>query len=201
MMSEELAQSFLGGRVRVLTGDITREAVDAIVNAANYTLLGGGGVDGAIHRAGGPQILEECREIRRTLLPDGLPAGEAVMTTAGLLPARHVIHTVGPIYGRHNGREAELLASCYRNSLRLAAEHGLTSIAFPSISTGAFGYPRAEAAGVASLAVAESLGRETTIREVRLVFFSPGDLKAFLQHHKFDEGEQGKLNVASGRRD
>ena len=201
MMSEELAQSFLGGRVRVLTGDITREAVDAIVNAANYTLLGGGGVDGAIHRAGGPQILEECREIRRTLLPDGLPAGEAVMTTAGLLPARHVIHTVGPIYGRHNGREAELLASCYRNSLRLAAEHGLTSIAFPSISTGAFGYPRAEAAGVASLAVAEFLGRETTIREVRLVFFSPGDLKAFLQHHKFDEGEQGKLNVASGRRD
>ncbi len=200
-MSEELTQSFLSGRVRVLTGDITREAVDAIVNAANYTLLGGGGVDGAIHRAGGPQILEECREIRRTLLPDGLPTGEAVMTTAGLLPARHVIHTVGPIYGRHNGREAELLASCYRNSLRLAVEHGLTSIAFPSISTGAFGYPRAEAAGVASRAVAEFLGRETTIREVRLVFFSPGDLKAFLQHHKFDEGEQGKLNVASGRRD
>jgi O-acetyl-ADP-ribose deacetylase (regulator of RNase III) len=196
-MSEEYTQSFLDGRVRVLVGDVTREKVDAVVNAANYTLLGGGGVDGAIHRAGGPQILEECREIRRTQLPDGLPAGEAVMTTAGLLPARHVIHTVGPIYGRHNGREAELLAACYRNSLRLAAEHGLTSIAFPSISTGAFGYPRAEAAAVASRAVAEFLGHETTIREVRLVFFSPSDLKTFLQHHKFDEGERGKLNVAS----
>jgi O-acetyl-ADP-ribose deacetylase (regulator of RNase III) len=196
-MSEEKAQIFLGGRVRALVGDLTREEVDAVVNAANYTLLGGGGVDGAIHSAGGPRILEECREIRRTLLPDGLPTGEAVMTSGGLLPARHVIHTVGPIYGRHNGREAELLASCYRNSLRLAAEHGLRSIAFPSISTGAFGYPRAEAAAVSSRAVAEFLGRETTIREVRLVFFSPGDLKAFLQHHKFGEGEQGKLNVAS----
>src|SRR3954464_12100526 len=95
----EDTQTFLGGRVRVLTGDITREEVDAIVNAANYTLLGGGGVDGAIHRAGGAQIHEECEEIRRTLLPNGLPTGEAVMTTAGLLPARHVIHTVGPIYG------------------------------------------------------------------------------------------------------
>ncbi|HYG78854.1 MAG TPA: macro domain-containing protein, partial [Pyrinomonadaceae bacterium] len=103
----------------------------------------------------------------------------------------------GPIYGRHNGREAELLASCYRNSLRLAAEHGLATIAFPSVSTGAFGYPRAEAAAVSSAAVAEFLGHETTIREVRLVFFSPGDLKAFLQNHKFDEGEQGNLNVAS----
>lgn len=200
-MSEENRQSFLSGRVRISTGDITREEVDAIVNAANYTLLGGGGVDGAIHRAGGAQILEECREIRRTLLPDGLPTGEAVMTSAGLLAARHVIHTVGPIYGRHNGREAELLASCYRNTLRLAAEHGLDSIAFPSISTGAFGYPKAEAAGVASRAVAEFLARQTTILEVRLVFFSPGDLKAFLQNHKFDEGERGKLNVATGRRD
>jgi O-acetyl-ADP-ribose deacetylase (regulator of RNase III) len=194
---DESTQSFLGGRVRVLVGDLTREAVDAVVNAANYTLLGGGGVDGAIHRVGGPQILEECREIRRTLLPDGLPTGDAVMTTAGLLPARYVIHTVGPIYGRHGGREALLLASCYRNSLLLAAEHALTSIAFPSISTGAFGYPKAEAAAVASRAVAEFLGHETTIREVRLVFFSPTDLRAFLQHHKFDEGEQGKLNVAS----
>src|SRR4051812_31092370 len=118
-MSEENAQIFLGGRVRVLVGDLTREEVDAVVNAANYTLLGGGGVDGAIHSAGGPRILEECRKIRPTPLPDGLPRGEAVMTSGGLLPARHVIHTVGPIYGRHGGREAELLASCYRNSLRL----------------------------------------------------------------------------------
>jgi O-acetyl-ADP-ribose deacetylase (regulator of RNase III) len=112
-----------------------------------------------------------------------------------------VIHTVGPIYGRHGGREAELLASCYRNSLRLAVERGLTSIAFPSISTGAFGYPLAEAAEVASGAVADFLTWEATIREVRLVFFSAGDLKLFLQNHKFDEGEQGKLNGASGRGD
>ena len=196
-MPEEHAHIFFGGRVRVSTGDLTREDVDAVVNAANYTLLGGGGVDGAIHRAGGARILEECREIRRTLLPGGLPAGDAVMTTGGLLPARHVIHTVGPIYGRHGGREAGLLASCYRNSLRLAAEHGLSTVAFPSISTGAFGYPRAEAAAVSSAAIAEFLGRETRIREVRLVFFSPGDLKTFLDNHKFDEGEQLNLNAAS----
>src|SRR5918997_6868969 len=107
----------LQGRVRVLTGDITRESVDAVVNAANSSLEGGGGVDGAIHRAGGARILEECREIRRTRLPDGLPTGEAVITTGGDLPARYVIHTVGPIYGEQRGREAELLASCYRNSL------------------------------------------------------------------------------------
>src|SRR5947209_7180612 len=149
---KEYPHSFINGRVRILTGDITRQNVDAIVNAANSTLLGGGGVDGAIHRAGGTQILEECREIRRTQLPDGLPTGEAVLTSGGLLPARHVIHTVGPIYGSHGGREAELLARCYQNSLRLAAQHALTTIAFPSISTGAFGYPRAEAATVSSQA-------------------------------------------------
>ena len=198
MMPEETTQSFLGDRVRVLTGDITREEVDAVVNAANSSLMGGGGVDGAIHRAGGPTILEECREIRRTLLPDGLPTGEAVITGGGLLAARYVIHTVGPIYGQHGGREAELLASCYRNSLLRAVERGLTSIAFPSISTGAFGYPRAEAAAVASLAVADFPAEESSIREVRLVFFSASDLELFLRHHKFDEGKQGKLNVTSG---
>ena len=200
-MPEETTQSFLGGRVRALVGDITREAVDAIVNAANSTLLGGGGVDGAIHRAGGPGILEECREIRRTRLPAGLPTGEAVITGGGLLAARFVIHTVGPVYGRHGGREAELLASCYSNSLRLAAGRGLSAVAFPSISTGAFGYPLAEAAAVASGAITDFLAGETSIREVRLVFFSPGDLNKFLRNHKFDEGEQGKLNGASGRRD
>ncbi len=187
-MPEETTQSFLGGRVSALVGDITREVVDAVVNAANSTLLGGGGVDGAIHRAGGPSILKECREIRRVLLPDGLPTGEAVITGGGLLPARFVIHTVGPVYGRHGGREAELLASCYRNSLQLAADRGLSSVAFPSISTGAFGYPLAEAAAVASSAVADFLAGETSVREVRLVFFSPGDLKLFLQSHKFDKG-------------
>lgn len=159
----------------------------AVVNAANSTLLGGGGVDGAIHRAGGPQILEECREIRRTRYPKGLPAGEAVITTAGALPAKHVIHTVGPIWGREGGREAELLAACYRNSLALAAAHGLETLAFPSISTGAYSYPREEAAKVSSAAIAEFLRGDDFIREVRLVFFSRGDMNLFLRNHKFDE--------------
>jgi O-acetyl-ADP-ribose deacetylase len=182
-----MEKSFLDGRVRVVVGDITREDVDAIVNAANSTLMGGGGVDGAIHRAGGAQILEECREIRRTRLPDGLPTGDAVITSGGLLAARYVIHTVGPIYGRHDGREATLLARCYENSLRLAAEHKLTSITLPSISTGAFGYPRAEAAAVASRAVADFLKAETSVSEVRLIFFQPDDLKVFMNEHQFDD--------------
>lgn len=186
-MPEQTKFDLLGGRVRVRVGDITRQEVDAIVNAANSSLLGGGGVDGAIHRAGGPRILEECREIRRTLYPEGLPAGEAVLTTAGLLAARHVIHTVGPIYGREDGRESELLAACYRNSLALAARYTLKSVAFPSISTGAFGYPRKEAARVASVAVAEFLeGDAARVEEVRLVFFSHGDAELFLRNHKFD---------------
>jgi O-acetyl-ADP-ribose deacetylase (regulator of RNase III) len=177
----------MGGRVTALAGDLTRQEVDALVNAANSTLLGGGGVDGAIHRAGGARILEECREIRRTKFPDGLPPGEAVMTGGGLLAARSVIHTVGPIYGRHDGLEAELLASCYRNSLALAAAHGLASIAFPAISTGAYGYPRAEAAEVSSTAIAGFLkSAETSLREVRLVFFQQSDLRVFLNNHVFD---------------
>ncbi len=191
-------ESFLDGRVRVFVGDITRESVDAIVNAANSTLMGGGGVDGAIHRGGGAQILEECREIRRTRLPDGLPTGEAVITSGGLLAARFVIHTVGPIYGHHHGNEAQLLARCYENSLRLAAQNNLASIAFPSISTGAFGYPRAEAAAVASGAVAAFLKDETSVKEVRLIFFLPDDLKTFLRNHKFDDEEQGKVNASGG---
>lgn len=182
-----MEKGFLQGRVRVLRGDITQQSVDAIVNAANSTLLGGGGVDGAIHRQGGAQILEECREIRRTRFPKGLPTGQAVITSGGLLAARYVIHTVGPIYGRHQGGEAELLAGCYKNSLSLAAEHGLGSIAFPSISTGAYSYPSREAAEVASLAVAEFLAKESSIREVRLVFFSPRDERVFLSNHKFEE--------------
>ena len=151
-MTEKL-QTFANGRVVVAVGDITGDDVDAIVNAANSSLLGGGGVDGAIHRAGGPAILEACREIRRTQYPHGLPTGEAVITTAGNLPAQHVIHTVGPVYGQHQGREPELLAACYRRSLELAVEHSLTSIAFPAISTGAFGYPSFEAARVSSVAI------------------------------------------------
>ncbi|HEX7173995.1 MAG TPA: O-acetyl-ADP-ribose deacetylase [Pyrinomonadaceae bacterium] len=178
---------FLGGRVKSITGDITVQEVDAIVNAANSTLLGGGGVDGAIHRAGGPAILEECREIRRTRWPSGLPAGEAVITTAGRLPARHVIHTVGPVWGSEDGREAELLAACYRNSLALARARGLDSIAFPAISTGAFGYPTDEAAAVASKTIEEFLSENESPREVRLVFFSPAGAEDFLKHQKFSE--------------
>jgi len=177
--------TFLNGRVRVAVGDITREAVDAVVNAANSTLLGGGGVDGAIHRAGGPSILEECREIRRTRYPEGLPTGEAVITTAGLMPAQYVIHTVGPIYGREGGHEAELLGAAYRNSLALAAAHVLASVAFPSISTGAYGYPREEAAAVASKSIAGFLDRDGTISQVRLVFFSQRDMELFLRNHQF----------------
>ena len=186
-MPEQTKAAFAGGRVSVRLGDITREAVDAVVNAANSSLLGGGGVDGAIHRAGGPQILEECKEIRRTRYPEGLPTGEAFITGAGALPARHVIHTVGPVWGREAGREAELLAACYRNSLALAVAHGLQTLAFPSISTGAFSYPLEEAAAVSSAAVAGFLGGDASVREVRLVFFSPGDMEVFLRNHKFDE--------------
>jgi len=192
-----MEESFLSGRVRVVVGDITRQDVDAIVNAANSTLLGGGGVDGAIHRAGGAQILEECREIRRTRLPDGLSTGEAIITSGGLLAARNVIHTVGPIYGRHGGREAELLTGCYQNSLRLAAEYRLASIAFPSISTGAYSYPRAEAAAVASHAIAKFIKGETSIIEVRLVFFQLDDLKVFYKNHKFDDVEQVRVDASS----
>jgi O-acetyl-ADP-ribose deacetylase (regulator of RNase III) len=178
-------ETFLDGRVVVVIGDITRLDVDAIVNAANSTLMGGGGVDGAIHRVGGPAILEACREIRRTDYPKGLPTGEAVITTAGNLPAQHVIHTVGPIYGRHDGRESELLASCYLKSLQLAAEHSLKSIAFPAISTGAFGYPQVEAAQVSSEAIANYFLTDNQISEVRLVFIQPHSAKLFLKHQKF----------------
>jgi len=177
--------SFLGGRVVALIGDITQQNVAAIVNAANSTLLGGGGVDGAIHRTGGPSILKECQEIRRTTHPRGLPTGEAVITTGGNLIAKFVIHTVGPIYGRDPASQAELLANCYRNPLKLAVENRLSTIAFPSISTGAFGYPSQEAAVISSKAVKESLMENDAISQVRLVFFQPRDLRVFLQYQNF----------------
>jgi O-acetyl-ADP-ribose deacetylase (regulator of RNase III) len=144
------------------------------------------GVDGAIHRGGGPEILAACRELRRTLYPHGLPTGEAVITTAGALPAQFVIHTVGPIYGTHRGREAELLAACYRNSLLLAAKHSLPSLAFPAISTGVYDYPRDEAATVSSQAIKEFLAGNDTVKEVRLVFFHAADLDVFLANQKFE---------------
>lgn len=176
---------FLTGRVVVKVGDITKEDVDAIVNAANGSLMGGGGVDGAIHRAGGPEILRECKEIRQTRYPDGLPTGEAVITTAGEMAAKHVIHTVGPVYGRGEKDKAELLAACYRNSLALAAKKGLKTIAFPAISTGVYGYPLEEAGRVSSQAIAKFLDSDSSIEEVRLVFFSRSDAEVFLKNQAF----------------
>ena len=143
------------------TGDITKEKVCAIVNAANSSLMGGGGVDGAIHRAGGPTILEACEKIRKTQYPNGLPTGEAVATQAGNLPAQYVIHTVGPIYHQCKDQCASLLASCYTNALKLADELGCKDIAFPAISTGIYGYPKKEAAKIAYESVSDFLnGKE-----------------------------------------
>jgi O-acetyl-ADP-ribose deacetylase (regulator of RNase III) len=158
-------------------GDITREQSDAIVNAANSSLLGGGGVDGAIHRAGGPTILEACRQIVERI--GRLPAGQAVATPAGRLPARYVIHTVGPFWSGGNQGEAETLASCHRESIRIADELQLTSIAFPAISTGAYRYPVDQASLVAITSAAEALEKAAHVREVRFVLF---DSETFTQY-------------------
>ncbi|MGZ8429605.1 MAG: O-acetyl-ADP-ribose deacetylase [Candidatus Deferrimicrobiaceae bacterium] len=169
---------FQNGKVQLIRGDITREATDAIVNAANSSLLGGGGVDGAIHRAGGPAILAECKAIRAS--QGECPPGEAVVTTGGRLPARYVIHTVGPVWRGGDRREPEILASCYRISLRLAVENGVRSIAFPSISTGAYGYPVEKAAPVALSTVAAFLRMEKLAPGlVRFVLFDAGTLRAY----------------------
>jgi O-acetyl-ADP-ribose deacetylase (regulator of RNase III) len=169
-------------RIECVEGDITRQDTDAIVNAANSSLLGGGGVDGAIHRAGGPAILQACRALRAT--PEyraGLPTGQAVITTGGELPARFVIHTVGPVWHGGTHGEPELLASCYRTSLRLAEAHGLQSVAFPSISTGAFGYPLELAAPIAVAAVREAVERSTGLLLVRFMLFGHQALEAYQQ--------------------
>jgi O-acetyl-ADP-ribose deacetylase (regulator of RNase III) len=163
-------------RLTLDQGDITRAAVDAIVNAANSSLMGGGGVDGAIHRAGGPAILEDCKKIVARI--GRLPTGEAVITTGGKLPAKHVIHTVGPIWRDGKSGEPEALASCYRRSLALAREHGLKTVAFPSISTGAYRYPVDAAARVALATVREALA-EPGIDEVRFVLFDEKTLRAY----------------------
>jgi O-acetyl-ADP-ribose deacetylase (regulator of RNase III) len=166
-----------GARLEAVRGDITREDVDVIVNAANRSLLGGGGVDGAIHRAGGPGILAECRALRATRFPEGLPTGDAVATGAGLLPARWVIHTVGPV---HSGREdrSGLLWSCYRRSLEVADELGATSVAFPAVSAGVYGWPMEDAARIAVAATREAIG-STGIRRVRFVLFGDDALRDF----------------------
>ena len=167
-------------RLVLVRGDITEQAVDAIVNAANSSLLGGGGVDGAIHRRGGAAILAACREIRRAHYPDGMPAGEAVVTTAGALPARYVIHAVGPIWRGGAADEAQVLAAAYSNGLRRAAEHSLRTVAFPSISTGAYGYPVLEAAEVALSAVGRMVeAHPAAFDEVRFVLFTNSDLSAY----------------------
>ncbi|WP_332671790.1 O-acetyl-ADP-ribose deacetylase [Aromatoleum sp.] len=190
MSVETVIGRHLGGRIIVLIGDLTDQAVDAIVNAANASLLGGGGVDGAIHRRGGPAILEACRAIRATRYPKGLPTGEAVITTAGELPARHVIHTVGPIYGQHRGDEPRLLANCYRRSIEVAREHELATIAFPAISTGVYGYPADEAAVVVSRALSQCLAADDSLAEVRLVFFSRSHAESFVSAAVF--GQSGE---------
>lgn len=154
--------------ILVIQGDITRLKVDAIVNAANSSLLGGGGVDGAIHRAGGPDILQACQAIRAR--QGGCPTGEAVLTTGGKLPARYVIHTVGPVWQGGHQEEARLLAACYRNSLVLAASHGIRSIAFPNISTGIYGYPKLRAAEIALKVVRDFLITAPDI-DIRFVCF------------------------------
>ena len=156
-------------RIEIIQGDLTKQQVDAIVNAANSSLMGGGGVDGAIHRAGGPAILEECKKI--VAIQGGCPTGEAVITTGGNLPAKFVIHAVGPVWHGGKKNEAEKLADCYRNSLRLAVENNLMTIAFPNISTGIYGYPKKEAAGIALQTVAEFLQTNSSITKVYFVCF------------------------------
>lgn len=168
----------------LVQGDITDLDTDAIVNAANSTLLGGGGVDGAIHRKGGPKILEECRRIRATEWPDGLPTGEAAITSGGNLKAKHVVHVVGPIWRGGTYEEPRLLAQAYWHSLQLAVSKGLRTIAFPSISTGAYGYPIEKASEIAVATVREFLTKEDRLKKVVFVLFTEHDLGAYVRKAK-----------------
>ena len=169
-------------KLSFLVGDITRQEVDVVVNAANPELGGGSGVNGAIRSAGGPEIQEYCQKIRATTHPKGLSVGQSVITPGGKLPAKWVIHTVGPKYGQHDGKEAELLASCYRTALELAEAHKLMSIAFPAISTGVYFYPEDEAAAVSSRAVRDKLPSLKSVQEIRFVFFSEDSLRKFKEN-------------------
>lgn len=175
-------------RVDLIQGDITTAEVDAVVNAANPSLMGGGGVDGAIHRKGGPSILEDCERVRREQHPEGLPTGRAVATTAGDLPARWVIHTVGPVYSATEDR-SHLLASCHTESLRVAGELGAGSIAFPAISTGIYGYPLEAAADVALSTV---VGADTNVDLITFVLFEERAMRVF-------EDTLGRIQGAKGR--
>ena len=180
-----MSEIAFGDRIIVKTGDITEEDVDAIVNAANGALMGGGGVDGAIHRAGGPRIKEECVAIREATHPDGLPTGDAVITTAGNLTARHVIHTVGPVWHGGGHGEQALLRACYVNSLRVAVANNVETMAFPAISTGVYGYPPDQAAEVASKAVSGFLLEDGSIRLVAFVLFGEGAYRTFVANARF----------------
>jgi O-acetyl-ADP-ribose deacetylase len=171
-------------KITFVKGDITEQDVDAIVNAANHTLLGGGGVDGAIHRRGGPEILAECQKIRQERYPDGLPTGQAVATTAGRLKARWVIHTVGPTYAESKDK-SQLLADCFRNSVRLADELGAATVAFPAISTGVYRWPLDDAARIALETVRAS---DTRVDEVRFVLFDQRAYDAFTALARPTEG-------------
>lgn len=179
-------EAFYVGKTKIvlIQGDITDMGTDAVVNAANPTLMGGGGVDGAIHSKGGPRILEECKRIRAAEWPNGLPTGKAVITSGGNLKAKYVIHTVGPVWRSGAHGEAELLAEVYRNSLRLAVSKGLKSIAFPSISTGAYRYPIEEASRIAITAVKEFLEKENQLERIVFVLFSVRDLEVYRESIK-----------------
>jgi len=178
-----MMKEYLGGRIKVITGDITKESVDAIVNAANSSLMGGGGVDGAIHRAGGPAIKEECKKIRDEEYPEGLPTGKAVITTGGRLEPK-VIHTVGPVFNQSAHPEEEL-AACYRNSLKVAVENGCKTVTFPAISTGVYGFPKDRAGKVVSKSLKDVLKDLKEIEEVRLIFFTEGDARIFIENSSF----------------
>lgn len=178
-MENSIREVMVGkAKLAIIQGDITRQATDAIVNAANSGLMGGGGVDGAIHRAGGPAIREECKQI--VAQQGRLPTGQAVITTGGKLPAKHVIHTVGPVWRGGSQGEAALLESAYRESLKLAAAHKLSSVSFSSISTGAYGYPLAEAANIALKTTFSFLsGQASSLKEVVFVLFDAGTYQAY----------------------
>ncbi len=187
--------TFANGKTLEFHGpaDITEETTDAIVNAANSFLLGGGGVDGAIHRAGGPSILAECKRIVANI--SSLPAGKAVLTTGGRLPAKYVIHTVGPVYRGGQQHEAETLASCYRESIRIADDHGVQSLAFPSISTGAFGYPVHEAAEIAVRTVVEMLPSCAPVEHARFVLFDDDTCQAYVRAAEKISRESSGISV------
>jgi O-acetyl-ADP-ribose deacetylase (regulator of RNase III) len=179
-------KEFQAGKAKIflVQGDITEQDTDAIVNAANSTLMGGGGVDGAIHRKGGSKILEECKRVRATEWTAGLPTGKAVITSGGNLKARYVIHTVGPVWHGGASGEPELLAEAYRNSLKLAVSKALKTIAFPSISTGAYGYPIEKASRIALATVKEFLEKEDKLDRVMFILFTGHDLEIYKEAAK-----------------